>query len=267
MFMSRLLSDWHCGTAIAAEHVFHIDEVRRQEPMCVKPFKWKMLCCYALAKIQVHTLARWRATRLFTNLFGVLALVNFGHRSCFFTTNLVICEVQQMISCSDTADGCGGGNPVDGYSPLGWNGYIPRNDRMTRELGITWHQVASLISPLLWLESLVELSARSMPNPWQMWENHHSFLQGTFITLHCPFLQCLGRTQGISIEYTGIDAHLVTGPCGRIRQFPTAEHTSWRTRSASCRSHIGLMKDCEHLWFSRVSSNTTGYCFWRIISK
>lgn len=121
-----------------------------------------MLCCYALAKIQVHTLARWRATRLFTNLFGVLALVNFGHRSCFFTTNLVICEVQQMISCSDTADGCGGGNPVDGYSPLGWNGYIPRNDRMTRELGITWHQVASLISPLLWLESLVERSARSM---------------------------------------------------------------------------------------------------------
>ena len=56
----------------------------------------------------------------------------------------------------------------------------------------------------------------------------------------------------------------VTGSLGRIRQFPTAEHTSWRTRSASCRSHIGPMKDCEHLWFSRVSSNTTRYCFWRI---
>jgi len=39
-------------------------------------------------------------------------------------------QVQQMISCSNQADGCGGGNPVDGYShwsnwrKLGKTGWI-----------------------------------------------------------------------------------------------------------------------------------------------
>ena len=47
--------------------------------------------------------------------------LGFGHRSFLHNKpgRSIRSEVQQMISCSDTADGCGGGNPVDGYSRLG----------------------------------------------------------------------------------------------------------------------------------------------------
>ena len=56
--MSRLLSDWHCGTAIATEHVFHIDDVRRQDSQCVLSHSSEK--CYAAMPWQKFRYTLWQ---------------------------------------------------------------------------------------------------------------------------------------------------------------------------------------------------------------
>lgn len=161
--MSRLLSDWHCGTAIAAEHVFHIDEVRRQDSQCVLSHSSEK--CYAAMPWQVLRYTLWQdgGPPGYSQIFSVSRLWSILVTGLVFSQQIWLSMRSNKWSVAVT-------QLMDVAVEILWMATVPLAEMDTSlgmiewlgGQGITWHQVASLISPLLWLESLVERSARSM---------------------------------------------------------------------------------------------------------